>query len=58
MDKLKTIIYSKWGVVLIILGAVIATYLSLIWLPKDNPIEQAAEELIKEETGLVVDLTS
>ncbi len=26
-------------------------------IPKDNPVEQAVEEAIKEETGIIVDFT-
>lgn len=50
-------ISDKWKVAVIVFAAVIVGYLSLIWLPKDNPIEKEVEEIIKEETGLTVDLT-
>ncbi len=44
--------------IVIVLGALIAGYVSvLVTRDKDNPIEQAAEEVIKEETGISVDLT-
>jgi hypothetical protein len=32
-------------------------YLSTFVLPKDNPIEQASEELIYDETGVYIDLS-
>lgn len=50
-------ISDKWKIAVIVFAAVIVGYLSLIWLPKDNPIEKEVEEIIKEETGLTVDLT-
>jgi len=45
------------GKVMLLAVAVLAAYMSLLWLPKDNPIEQAVEEVIEEETGYKVDLT-
>lgn len=49
--------------ILIILGiaaiaAIVGTLsVSVMKLPDDNPIEQAAEEVIKLETGMAVDLS-
>lgn len=48
------IIYSKYFLILlIVLIGVFSTYL----LGDDNPIEEFSEEIIKEETGLDIDLT-
>jgi hypothetical protein len=48
------IIYSKYFLILlIVLIGVFSTYL----LGDDNPIEELSEEIIKEETGLDIDLT-
>lgn len=46
----------KWVVLICVIAMVIA-YLSLVFLPKDNIIEQEAEKLIELETGVNVDLT-
>lgn len=42
---------------LIVIGCVIVALTSLLFLPKDNPIEQAAEKEIEIISGLKVDLT-
>lgn len=44
-------------VVLICLFVALIAYFSLFFLPRDNPIEQAAEKVIEEETGFIIDLT-
>lgn len=51
------IIAPNKKVVLICLFVALIAYISLIFMPADNPIEQAAEEIIEEETGLHIDLT-
>lgn len=44
--------------IIIVLGALVAGYVSVFATKEDDsPIEQAAEEVIKEETGILVDLT-
>jgi hypothetical protein len=35
----------------------ITALVSLLWLPKDNPVEQAAEKEIEVLTGVPVDFT-
>ena len=48
------IIYSKYFLILlVVLMGVVSTYV----LGDDNPIEELSEEIIKEETGLDIDLT-
>ena len=47
--------YKKTALFILIL--IIIAYLSLIFLPRDNPIEQATEKVIEQETGLSIDLT-
>lgn len=41
----------------LILFLILIAYASLLVLPKDNPIEQEAEKIIEEETGIKIDLT-
>lgn len=41
----------------VIVFLIAVAYLSLLFLPKDNPIEQTVEKVIKETTGIKVDLT-
>lgn len=53
-ELLKTIIFSKYFVVL---AAIIIGLLSAYFWYDDNPIEEAAEEIIKYKTGVDVDLT-
>jgi hypothetical protein len=52
----------KWKVVSIIAIFVLAALIYCLaiwtkWYPDDNPIEQAVEEVIKDETGIDVDLS-
>ena len=54
---IKDFFEKNWKMALLILSLVIVGYASLLWLPKDNPIEQAAEKVIEDETGIKVDLT-
>lgn len=45
-------------VIITIVGAcALAGFVSQFWLGKDNPVEQEAEAVIKQETGLQVDLS-
>lgn len=53
-ELLKTIIFSKYFVVL---AAIIIGLLSAYFLYQDNPVEEISEEIIKEQTGINVDLT-
>lgn len=41
----------------IVIVAFIIGYISSIFLGKDNPVEEECEKVIKDETGLDVDLT-
>ncbi len=53
-ELLLKIIYSKYFLILlVVLMGVVSTYI----LGDDNPIEEYSEEIIKEETGLDIDLT-
>jgi hypothetical protein len=61
-EEIKTKI-SEWlkenGLVALLIAVCAVTALvSLLWLPKDNPIEQAAEKEIEVLTGVPVDFTS
>jgi len=42
---------------LIVIISLIIGYISVLALGNDNPIEQAAEDVIKEETGISLELT-
>ncbi len=45
-------------VVVVIIGVcVIGGILSTVWLGKDTAIEEIAEKVIQEETGINIDLT-
>ncbi len=53
-ELILKLIYSKYGLILlVIIIGIFSTYL----LGDDNPIEEYSEEIIKEETGLDIDLT-
>lgn len=53
-ELLLKIIYSKYFLILVVvLVGIVSTYI----LGDDNPIEEYSEEIIKEETGLDIDLT-
>lgn len=47
---------NKW-IIITTATAVVMAYLSLFFLGKDNVIEQEAEKIIQEETGVSIDLT-
>ena len=53
-DKIKN---SGYMIVCIIVFLVAAGVLSTLFLPKDNVIEQVAEDLLEVETGTKIDLT-
>lgn len=48
---------KNWAVALLVFACVVIALASLIWLPKNNPIEQAAEKEIEILTGVPVDFT-
>lgn len=53
-EILEKIIYSKYFLLLlVILIGIASNYV----LGDDNPIEEVSEEIIKEETGIHIDLT-
>ena len=43
--------------IIISLMAIVALMLSIVLLGNDNPVEEIAEEIIKEEVGLEFDIT-
>jgi hypothetical protein len=53
-DKLKKLLINKY---VIALYACILGYYSSIFFGDDNPVEEVAEEIIKVETGLDIDLS-
>jgi hypothetical protein len=54
-DKIKKLLINKY---VIALYACILGYYSSIFFGDDNPVEEVAEEIIKVETGLDIDLSS
>ena len=44
-------------VVGILVVALVAGYVSTRWLGNDNPVEEAAEEVIESQTGMDIDLS-
>ena len=44
-------------IISIIVVALAVGYASSRWLGDDNPIEEAAEEVIESQTGMEIDLT-
>jgi hypothetical protein len=53
-ELIKTIIFSRY---FIVAAAIVIGLLSAYFWYPDNPIEEISEEIIKEETGIDVDLT-
>ena len=52
--------YLTWNVFWIVVVCIIATTIGIIsikYLGNDNPIEEAAEQIIESETGLDIDLS-
>ena len=54
MDFLKLLILNKY---FIITCVALVGYLSTFELGNDNPVEEIAEEALKDMTGLDIDLT-
>jgi hypothetical protein len=48
---------SAYIMVAAVFSAMVVTIASVFFLGKDNPVEQAAEAVVKAETGLDVDFT-
>lgn len=46
----------KWKIAIVVL-AIVAAYVSVFFLGKDNIIEEEVEKVIEAETGIKVDLT-
>ena len=53
-DLIVKLISSSYGIVII---AVIIGVISVYMLGNDNPVEEISEKIIKEETGIEIDLT-
>lgn len=53
MDFLK----KNWELVTILMISISVAYASVVFLGRDNPIEEEAEKVIEAETGLKIDLT-
>jgi len=54
LDKILLILTNKCAIVILIALIGIS---SVFFFGDDNPIEEISEEIIKEETGLDIDLT-
>ena len=48
---------DNFFMILVVIVCTVTALVSLLWLPKDNAIEQAAEKEIEVLTGLPVDFT-
>lgn len=44
-------------ITIIVISCLLIGYVSVIFLGKDNPIEQEVEKIIEAETSVVIDLT-
>lgn len=52
------IIKTKWFVcICIAIVATIVGVISIQFMGNDNPIEEASEKIIKDETGITIDLS-
>ncbi len=54
---MKDFLSKNWKVITIIVVGVIVAYASVVFLGKDNQIEQDVEKVIETETGIKIDLT-
>lgn len=54
---IKEFLSKNWKLIVILTVGVLVAYGSVIYMGKDNPIEQEVELLIQEETGVKIDLT-
>ena len=50
--------YALWGILIVFLIAIVSV-IKRCWsgYEADNPVEEAVEEVIKEKTGIDIDLT-
>lgn len=56
-QMIKDFFAKRWLVIVIVISCIIAGYVSVIVLGKDNPVEQDVELVIETETGIKIDLT-
>ena len=54
LDYLKKLLINKYAIAFY---AGILGYYSTLFFGDDNPVEEISEEIIKEETGIDIDLT-
>lgn len=57
MTEVKEFISKNWVLIIILMTSILVAYISMIFLGKDNIIEQEAEKIIEIESGLKIDLT-
>ena len=53
----KNFFSMHWPLMVILAVSILAAYISIAFLGRDNPIEMEIEKVIEIETGLKIDLT-
>lgn len=56
-NQIKEFLSKNWKVILAVGLAIVIDLGSVVFLGKDNVVEQEAEKIILEETGVNIDLT-
>lgn len=56
-DMFTNLFKDNWKKIAVIVSAVVIGLGSISFLGKDNAIEQKAEKIIENETGIVIDLS-
>ena len=57
LEKLLATIKNPWIMLIILVVALAIGFISIKFLGSDNVVEEAAEEVIKAETGVDLDLS-
>lgn len=55
--EIKEILSKNWIMIIILISCILIGYVSMIFLGKDNQVEQEVEKIIEIETGIRIDLT-
>lgn len=53
----KNFLLKNWIIIIILISCIGVGYTSVVFLGKNNPIEQDIEKVIEVETGVKIDLT-
>lgn len=57
VNPIKDFISKNWTIIIIVVSCIMVGYASVIFMDKDNLIEQEVEKVIEAETGIHLDLT-